>query len=73
MSHNMSNLDRGLRTFLVAPFAIILAVVIGVGSVGGIVLFALAAIMLATSALGFCPLYTLFHIDTRGRRAPLSH
>ena len=72
MSRNMSNLDRGLRTFLVAPIAIILAVVIGVGSIGGIALFALAAIMLATSALGFCPLYTLFHIDTRGR-APLSH
>jgi Protein of unknown function (DUF2892) len=73
MSRNMSNLDRGLRTFLVAPIAIILAVVIGVGSIVGIVLFALAAIMLATSAVGFCPLYTLFHIDTRGRREPLSH
>jgi hypothetical protein len=72
MSRNMSNLDRGLRSFLVAPIAIVLAVVIGAGSVGGIVLFALAAIMLATSAVGFCPLYTLFHLDTRGRR-PLPH
>jgi hypothetical protein len=72
MSRNMSNLDRGLRSFVIAPVASILAVVIGVGSIGGGVLFALAAIMLATSAVGFCPLYTLFHLDTRGR-TPLPH
>jgi hypothetical protein len=72
MSRNMSNLDRGLRSFLIAPVAIILAVVVGAGSIGGILLFALAAIMLATSAVGFCPLYTLLHLDTRGR-TPLPH
>jgi uncharacterized membrane protein len=72
MSRNMSNLDRGLRSFVVAPVAIVVAVLIGAGSIGGVVLFALAAIMLATSAVGFCPLYTLFHLDTRGR-TPLPH
>jgi Protein of unknown function (DUF2892) len=72
MSRNMSNLDRGLRTFVVAPVAIVLAFVAGAGSIGGLVLFALAAIMLGTSAVGFCPLYRLFHIDTRGRM-PLPH
>jgi Protein of unknown function (DUF2892) len=72
MSRNMSNLDRGLRSFLIAPVAIILAVLIGAGSIGGVALFALAAIMLATSAVGFCPLYTLLHLDTRGR-TPLTH
>jgi hypothetical protein len=72
MSRNMSNLDRGLRSFIVAPIAIVVAVLIGAGSIGGIVLFALAAIMLATSAVGFCPLYTLFHLNTRGR-TPLPH
>jgi hypothetical protein len=35
-------------------------------------LFALAAVMLATSAAGFCPLYTLLHINTSGR-TPLPH
>ena len=69
MSRNMSNLDRGLRSFLIAPVAIILAVVVGAGSIGGILLFALAAIMLGTSAVGFCPLYTLLHINTRGPHA----
>jgi hypothetical protein len=72
MSRNMSNLDRGLRSFLIAPVAIILAEVVGAGSIGGILLFALAAIMLGTSAVGFCPLYTLFHLGTRGR-TPLPH
>ena len=72
MSRNMSNLDRGLRSFLIAPVAIILAAAVGAGSIGGILLFALAAIMLGTSAAGFCPLYALFHLDTRGR-TPLPH
>ena len=72
MSKNMSNLDRGLRTFLVAPLAIVVAFVVGAGSILGIVLFAIAAIMLATSAIGYCPLYTLLHLNTRGRK-PLPH
>jgi Protein of unknown function (DUF2892) len=72
MSRNMSNPDRALRGLVVAPIAIVLAVLVGAGSIGGIVLFALAAIMLATSAVGFCPLYTLFRLDTRGR-TPLPH
>jgi Protein of unknown function (DUF2892) len=72
MPRNMSNLDRGLRGFVVAPAAIVLTTVAGAGSIGGIVLFAPAAIMLGTSAVGFCPLYRLLHIDTRGR-LPLPH
>jgi len=63
----MSSLDRALRSFVVAPAAIVIAFVVGAGSVGGIVLFALVAIMLGTSAVGFCPLYKLLHIDSRGR------
>jgi hypothetical protein len=64
MSRNMSTLDRSLRSFLVAPAAIVIAFVVGAGSAGGIVL---AAVMLATSAVGFCPLYRLLRIDSRGR------
>jgi hypothetical protein len=67
MSRNMSTLDRSLRSFLVAPAAIVIAFVVGAGSVGGIALFALAALMLGTSAVGFCPLYRLLRIDSRGR------
>jgi len=72
MPRNMSKLDRQLRSFVVAPAAIVFAFVVGAGSIGGIPLFVFAAVMLATSAVGFCPLYTLFRINTRGR-TPLPH
>ena len=72
MSRNMNTTDRALRAFLVAPAAIVVAFLIGTGSIAGILLFALAAIMLATSAVGFCPLYKLLHLNTCGR-TPLPH
>ena len=72
MTRNMNRLDRRLRAFVVAPAAVGAALLVGAGSVGGVVLFALAAVMLATSAAGFCPLYTLLHIKPSGR-TPLPH
>jgi len=72
MSRNMSTLDRVIRGFAVAPLAILAAVLLGVGSIGGIVLFVIAAIMIVTAAVGVCPLYSLLHLDTRGSR-PLPH
>ena len=71
MSPNMSTLDRSLRAGI-ALAAIAAGVVIGAGSPLGIVLFAVAAVMVATSAIGFCPLYALLHFDSRGHR-PLPH
>jgi hypothetical protein len=64
MSHNMGNADRAVRAFLIAPLLIVLGVVAGASSVLGIVLFVLAAVMLATSAIGFCPLYAPFGLNT---------
>ena len=72
MNRNMSNLDRALRSFLIAPAAVAVAISIGGGSIAGIVLLVLAAIMLATSAIGFCTLYMLLRLNTRGR-TPLPH
>jgi hypothetical protein len=69
MSRNMNNLDRGLRSSVVAPVAIILAIVLDAGSIA-ILLF--ASVMLATSAVGFWPLHTLPHLNARGR-SPLPH
>jgi Inner membrane protein YgaP-like, transmembrane domain len=68
MRVNMGSIDRVLRSFVVAPAAIVVAIVLGAGSVLGIVLLALAAVMLATSAVGFCPLYRLVGLDTRSQR-----
>lgn len=72
MSKNMNILDRRLRALLAAPVAVVLGVLIGPGSLGAIVLYAVAAIMLGTSAAGYCPLYSLLHLDGRARRR-LSH
>ncbi len=70
MTRNMSRLDRRLRIFIVAPAAIVIAVVVGAGSIPGIALFTLAGIMLATAGVRFCPLYTLFHFDSRRKLLP---
>ncbi len=68
MTRNMGLLDRGLRAFIVAPAAIVVAIVVlGAGTVGGIILFVIAGIMLATSATGYCPNYTLIGISTDPR------
>jgi hypothetical protein len=73
MNRNVSNLDRVLRGLLVAPAAIAAAVVVGtLSAAAGMLLFAFAAIMLATSVIGFCPLYALLRVNTRGGR-PLPH
>jgi hypothetical protein len=71
MAKNMSTPDRWLRALLVAPVAAVVGILIGPGSVGAIVLYAVAAVMLATSAVGYCPLYSLLQLRSRGPR-PLS-
>jgi Inner membrane protein YgaP-like, transmembrane domain len=64
MIRNVGTLDRVIRAFLVAPVAIVLAFVLGPGSVAGIILFVVAGIMLASSATAFCPTYILLGIST---------
>ncbi|MCB0984397.1 MAG: DUF2892 domain-containing protein, partial [Ilumatobacter sp.] len=64
MKVNMGPTDRKIRAFVVAPVLIILAIIVGAGSVGGIILLALAAIMLATAAMKSCPLYLPFGLNT---------
>ena len=61
MKRNMSNLDRIVRVVLGGGFV---AVGLALGGVAGIVLYLLAAIMLVTAVVSFCPLYKLLGIDT---------
>ena len=72
MTKNMNTLDRALRAFVVAPLLVIAALFVGAGTILGVVLLVLAAVMLATAAVGFCPLYALFHLNTRGQQ-PVPH
>jgi mannose/fructose/N-acetylgalactosamine-specific phosphotransferase system component IID len=70
MTRNMGKADRLARSFLVAPTLIVAATLAGSGSIVGVVLFAVAAIMLATSAVGYCPTYTLLHVTTQRQPLP---
>lgn len=64
MSSNMSGADRIIR-LVIAVAAVIGAFAVGASSVLGIILFVVAAIMLVTAAVGFCPLYRLFGLSTK--------
>lgn len=75
MKQNMGMVDRLLRVLVVAPVAVAFAFVVGAGTVGGIVLFVVAGIMLVTALTGYCPTYTIIGITTqRGvHRVPRAH
>jgi len=64
MNKNEGNVDRIIRAVVVAPLALVLAAVLGFGTVGGIVALVVAAIMLVTAAVGTCPLYSVLHVNT---------
>jgi fatty acid desaturase len=64
MKPNMGTADRIIRALL----AVILAVLYFSGTVSGtlgIILLALAGILLLTSLISFCPLYAPFKFSTR--------
>lgn len=61
---NESGLDRLFRA-IVAVVAFVLAFALaGPRSVVGIILIVLGAIMGLTAAIGFCPLYRIFGVNT---------
>ncbi len=64
MTTNESTADRSIRA-IVGVAALIAAFVIGIGSVGGIILAVVGVVMLVTAAIGFCPIYRVFGLSTR--------
>jgi O-antigen ligase len=64
MTRNMGTWDRLVRGLVVAPLAAVAAFAVGAGTVLGIVLLVIAAIMLVTAAAGYCPLYRLVGLST---------
>ncbi len=63
MTTNESTLDRIIRG-IVGAIALIVAVVVGMGSVGGILLVVVGGILVVTAAVGFCPLYRILGLST---------
>ncbi len=64
VKHNMGSADRIIRTFVVAPLLVVVGVLVGPTAWLSWLLYLLAVVMVATSAVSFCPLYTLFGIRT---------
>ncbi len=67
MTQNMGMIDRSVRGIAVVPSAVVLALVVGPATLGGILLFVVAAIMAVTAVTGYCPTYTVVGISTRPR------
>jgi Inner membrane protein YgaP-like, transmembrane domain len=51
-----------------APAVLVLSYLVGFGSAAGVVATVVAVVMVATAAVGFCPLYAPFHFHTNARR-----
>ena len=63
MKKNMSTADRAIRLAIAAIFAVLFFTQVIVG-VWGIILISFATVLLVTSIIGNCPLYTVFGINT---------
>lgn len=64
MKRNMGTTDRLIRALVVAPVLVIVAWLVGFASILGVILVVLAGVMVATAAVGFCPLYLPLHLST---------
>lgn len=63
MKANMGGMDRTIRVIVAALAAILYFTGVISGTLG-IVALVLAGVFLATSLISFCPLYTIFGMNT---------
>lgn len=63
MNANVGSTDKMIR-IVAGIVAAVVAFLVGAGSVLGIVLLVVAAVMLVTGFTGFCPLYRLIGVNT---------
>lgn len=62
-SKNVGSIDRIIR-LSVGLFAIAVSIFVGFNSVISIILLIVGIVILLTSVLSFCPIYTLLRVDT---------
>lgn len=63
MKKNMGLADRIIRIVLGVFFIVLYGTGVVSGAIGGL-LVAISIIFIATSFLGYCPVYNVFHIKT---------
>ena len=65
MTRNLGSAERLVRALVVAPVAILLALLVfGPGSVLGVIALVIAFAMLATSLISWCPIWRAFGLNT---------
>ena len=64
MQRNEGTVDRVVRA-LAGVVALIIAGLVGIGSIGGVLLAVVGAVLVVTGAVGFCPLYRVLGVNTR--------
>jgi hypothetical protein len=63
MKKNMGSVDKAVR--MIAALAVLVLFLAGqITGTAAVILGTLAVVFVATSLIGFCPLYTLFNIKT---------
>ena len=63
MNKNMGTMDRTVRLLVVALIAVLYFTDVG-GGMLAVVLAPIATVFLVTSAIGWCPTYTLLRVST---------
>lgn len=71
MKKNMGRADRVTR-ILLAVFLVVLVFADIITGMWANVSLVIAAVFIATSTVGFCPLYKLFNINTCGKKTDRS-
>ena len=67
MKANMGSLDKAIRVILAIVFAMLYITKTVEGTVA-LVLLVLGGVFLLTSVISFCPLYTIFGINTCSKK-----
>lgn len=67
MKSNMGSADKIIRALLAIAAVMLYFTGITSGTLG-MALMAIGAVLLITSFLNFCPLYTIFSISTRNKK-----
>ncbi len=68
MTKNLGTADRTIRTLLAVAVGALMLTGIVSGTLA-VILGVVAAVLLLTSAMGYCPLYALLRISSRGKNA----
>ncbi len=63
ISKNIGNIDRIIRLF-VGIFAITISIFIGLSNIVSIIVLIVGIVVLLTSVVSYCPIYTILKFDT---------